>query len=211
MDAAGPVVADEDEVALELDADMKLKLVEVALARVCAFVLEPVGVMRVELPIETPEYVVEEREPPSAGADRDSLTGPLAPQASASGPRAMRSRLEFVMRWNVLTLALLHAGYHATGERPAPSLPVAPCGVEHPVLLGSGGPHAPPARPPGTGCAPGPARVKEPAMSTPQDPARRLKQKRRRSTQLAAWRAKQEAKPAAPATEKPAKAPAAKA
>ncbi len=28
-------------------------------------------------------------------------------------------------------------------------------------------------------------------MSTPQDPARRLKQKRRRSTQLAAWRARQ--------------------
>jgi hypothetical protein len=48
-------------------------------------------------------------------------------------------------------------------------------------------------------------------MSTPQDPARRLKQKRRRQTQLAAWRAKQ---PEAPATEPvkgAAKAPAAKA
>jgi len=34
-------------------------------------------------------------------------------------------------------------------------------------------------------------------MSTPQDPARRLKQKRRRSTQLAAWREKQDAAPPA--------------
>jgi hypothetical protein len=34
-------------------------------------------------------------------------------------------------------------------------------------------------------------------MSSPQEPAKRLKQKRRRTTQLAAWRAKQEAKPAA--------------
>ena len=34
-------------------------------------------------------------------------------------------------------------------------------------------------------------------MSTPQDPARRLKQKRRRQTQLAAWRAKHAAPPAA--------------
>jgi hypothetical protein len=32
-------------------------------------------------------------------------------------------------------------------------------------------------------------------MSTAQDPARRLKQKRRRQTQLAAWRAKQDASP----------------
>jgi len=36
-------------------------------------------------------------------------------------------------------------------------------------------------------------------MSTPQDPARRLKQKRRRQTQLAAWRAKQAEPPAADA------------
>jgi hypothetical protein len=33
-------------------------------------------------------------------------------------------------------------------------------------------------------------------MSTAQDPARRLKQKRRRETQLAKWRAAQPAKPA---------------
>jgi hypothetical protein len=33
-------------------------------------------------------------------------------------------------------------------------------------------------------------------MSTPQDPARRLKQKRRRETQLAKWRATEAAKPA---------------
>jgi len=33
-------------------------------------------------------------------------------------------------------------------------------------------------------------------MSTPQDPARRLKQKRRRETQLEKWRAAQPAKPA---------------
>jgi len=31
-------------------------------------------------------------------------------------------------------------------------------------------------------------------MTQPQDPARRLKQKRRRETQLAKWRAKQPAK-----------------
>jgi len=37
-------------------------------------------------------------------------------------------------------------------------------------------------------------------MSTAQDPARRLKQKRRRQTQLAAWRAKQAEAPAAEAT-----------
>jgi hypothetical protein len=41
-------------------------------------------------------------------------------------------------------------------------------------------------------------------MTTPQDPSRRLKQKRRRTTQLEAWRAKQPEKPAADA--KPAKA-----
>jgi len=44
-------------------------------------------------------------------------------------------------------------------------------------------------------------------MSTPQEPAKRLKQKRRRTSQLAAWRAKQEAKPAS--AEQP-KAPAKK-
>jgi hypothetical protein len=32
-------------------------------------------------------------------------------------------------------------------------------------------------------------------MTTPQDPARRKKQKRRRESQLATWRAKQGAKP----------------
>jgi hypothetical protein len=43
-------------------------------------------------------------------------------------------------------------------------------------------------------------------MSTPQDPARRLKQKRRRQTQLEAWRAKKGAQAApAAAAEKPAK------
>jgi hypothetical protein len=51
-------------------------------------------------------------------------------------------------------------------------------------------------------------------MSTAQDPARRLKQKRRRTTQLQAWRAKQpaasETQPATAAAPK-AKAPAAKA
>jgi hypothetical protein len=36
-------------------------------------------------------------------------------------------------------------------------------------------------------------------MTTPQDPARRLKQKRRREKQLAKWRDKQAAKPKAPA------------
>jgi len=43
-------------------------------------------------------------------------------------------------------------------------------------------------------------------MSTPQDPARRLKQKRRRTTQLEAWRAKQPEKavPATDAVKKPA-------
>jgi len=41
-------------------------------------------------------------------------------------------------------------------------------------------------------------------MTTPQDPARRLKQKRRREKQLAKWRAKQPA-------EKPAKVAPAKA
>jgi hypothetical protein len=45
-------------------------------------------------------------------------------------------------------------------------------------------------------------------MSTPQDPAKRLKQKRRRATQLEAWRAKQEAKPASSAEQS--KAPAKK-
>ena len=43
-------------------------------------------------------------------------------------------------------------------------------------------------------------------MTQPQDPARRLKQKRRRETQLAKWRAKQPAKPetsAKPAATKP--------
>jgi len=49
-------------------------------------------------------------------------------------------------------------------------------------------------------------------MSTPQDPARRLKQKRRRESQLAAWRAKQTEKPegakAAKAAVKPAAKPA---
>jgi hypothetical protein len=43
-------------------------------------------------------------------------------------------------------------------------------------------------------------------MSTPQDPARRLKQKRRRTTQLEAWRAKQILEPVE--TAKPATAPA---
>jgi len=33
-------------------------------------------------------------------------------------------------------------------------------------------------------------------MSTPQDPAKRKKQKTRRTKKLAAWRAKQETKPA---------------
>ncbi len=49
-------------------------------------------------------------------------------------------------------------------------------------------------------------------MSTPQDPSRRLKQKRRRATQLAAWRAKQDAAPVEATAEagKAAKAPAAK-
>jgi hypothetical protein len=46
-------------------------------------------------------------------------------------------------------------------------------------------------------------------MSTAQDSPRRLKQKRRRQTQLAAWRAKQELKPVeaakAPAKAAPAK------
>jgi hypothetical protein len=46
-------------------------------------------------------------------------------------------------------------------------------------------------------------------MTTPQDPARRLKQKRRRQTQLEAWRAKQPEKHAADA-KAPAKKPAAK-
>jgi hypothetical protein len=45
-------------------------------------------------------------------------------------------------------------------------------------------------------------------MSTPQDPARRLKQKRRRQTQLAAWREKQEAAPAAAEAPKSVQAPA---
>jgi len=44
-------------------------------------------------------------------------------------------------------------------------------------------------------------------MSTAQDPARRLKQKRRRTTQLQAWRAKQ---PAATGAEPAAAAPTAK-
>ncbi len=39
-------------------------------------------------------------------------------------------------------------------------------------------------------------------MSTPQDPPRRLKQKRRRETQLAAWRAKHAAPPAVSAGNK---------
>jgi hypothetical protein len=48
-------------------------------------------------------------------------------------------------------------------------------------------------------------------MSTAQDPARRLKQKRRRTTQLEAWRAKQPPAAEAAATAAPkAKAPAAK-
>jgi hypothetical protein len=50
-------------------------------------------------------------------------------------------------------------------------------------------------------------------MSTAQDPARRLKQKRRRTTQLEAWRAKQPVKAetsvaATPAPAAKAKAPA---
>jgi hypothetical protein len=45
-------------------------------------------------------------------------------------------------------------------------------------------------------------------MSTAQDPARRLKQKRRRTTQLEAWRAKQ---PAAETQAKASPAPKAKA
>jgi hypothetical protein len=50
-------------------------------------------------------------------------------------------------------------------------------------------------------------------MSTAQDPARRLKQKRRRTTQLEAWRAKQPAATGAEPTvaEPKAKSPAAKA
>lgn len=47
-------------------------------------------------------------------------------------------------------------------------------------------------------------------MSTPQEPARRLKQKRRRETQLAKWREKQAAKPEV-AAKAPAKKAAAKA
>jgi hypothetical protein len=39
-------------------------------------------------------------------------------------------------------------------------------------------------------------------MSTPQDPPRRLKQKRRRQTQLAAWRVKRDAQKAAGETSK---------
>jgi hypothetical protein len=47
-------------------------------------------------------------------------------------------------------------------------------------------------------------------MSTPQDPARRLKQKRRRTTQLEAWRAKKGDAAAAgkPTSDKPAAKPA---
>jgi hypothetical protein len=43
-------------------------------------------------------------------------------------------------------------------------------------------------------------------MTTPQDPARRLKQKRRRKTQLDAWRAKQDRTSATALETKPAKA-----
>ncbi len=39
-------------------------------------------------------------------------------------------------------------------------------------------------------------------MTTPQAPAKRHKQKRRRAKKLAEWRDKQEKKPAAPAKEK---------